>query len=175
MNTGQLERVLASDPFTRRVVSGVYARDHLPSIPVPRQGRRTRVAEPWACIINTDTCLRPGEHWVAVFVDVNHPHARRGEYFDSYGMAPQHDDVITWLNRITDHWTWNDRRLQSLDTSVCGQYCVYYLTQRARGRSMDAIVHTFDTSCTTYENDLMVFDWVDRQFDIHPTLFFAPQ
>ena len=33
---------------------------------------------------------------------------------------------------------------QELFSSVCGQYCIFYMSLRARGHSMDDIVHVLD-------------------------------
>ena len=161
MDTVQVWHALQLDRYTRDLVRGVYARDHLP---------RQVTYVPSAYVINTDNCERPGQHWVAVYVDMSSARIQ-GEYFDSYGLPPLHQDILTWLDRGVDEWTWNPRRLQNPDTAVCGQYCLYYLTQRARGRAMNSIVHTLDTSCTTYDNDVLVFDWADRQFGIRPPFF----
>lgn len=160
MDTTQLWHAFQQDPYTRGLVQGVVARDHLPR-------RLTYI--PSAYVLNSDACDRPGQHWIAVFIDVT-SRGVTGEYFDSYGLPPSHPTITTWLEGSADRWTWNDRRLQSKDTAVCGQYCLYYLCQRARGHSMESIVHTFDFRNTT-DNDLLVFDWADRQFGVRPPFF----
>ena len=33
---------------------------------------------------------------------------------------------------------------QKLFSSVCGEYCIFYMSLRARGHSMDDIVHVLD-------------------------------
>jgi hypothetical protein len=38
---------------------------------------------------------------------------------------------------------YKDKRLQGYDSSVCGQYCVYYLLQRCRGMGMKFVVEPF--------------------------------
>ena len=63
---------------------------------------------PAAIVCNTHDSDRPGEHWVAMYVDTE----RRGDYFDSYGLQPQHvgayaaepsvDRLRTILRRIPD-------------------------------------------------------------------------
>ena len=92
-----------------------------------------------------------GGHWVAAWND---------EYFDSYGREP-----IKELKSRRRHWIWNERVLQSPLSSVCGQYCVYYLLHRARGYSMNDIVKDFTMDLD--ENDQFVYDFVREQYDLY--------
>lgn len=160
MESQQLLQILRADPYTSGIQHGV-----LPWNDFPR-----RIPHgPVAYILNTDPCDRPGQHWVALYTDGNH----FGDYFDSYGRPPFRQEIAAWLDRRTDQWEWNHQPLQSKDTTVCGQYCLYYLLQRARGHSMNFIVQTFKPSYTTYDNDLLVYDWADRMFGIRPP-FYVP-
>ena len=61
-------------------------------------------------------------------------------------------------------WKRNTRKLQSSWTEVCGQYCIFYLYQRACGRSMDEIVNMFGDNTLT--NDGNVSCYVKKYFDI---------
>ena len=149
MDTEQLMRVLASDDRTREVFRDVLPRNHMPSLP--------RHA-PVGYVFNTDPCQQPGEHWVALYIGLD----RRGEYFDSYGLPPLHPDVTRWMNDRTTTWTWNRQRLQSLDTAVCGQYCVFYALHRVRGYTMADVVALFPG--IPADNDALVYDFVDRHY-----------
>jgi len=43
--------------------------------------------KPRLLVCNTDQSNRPGEHWIAIYVDDD---GRYGEYFDPLGRAPTH-------------------------------------------------------------------------------------
>ena len=118
MNTQQIDAILSSDYMTKNLFRGVFAIDQLPTI----------------CdgmyVINTDEQDKPGEHWLAVY---------NKEYFDSFGFPPQDKRAIDFLETNV---MYNCVSLQPLLSNSCGFYCVYYLLQRARGESMEEIIHT---------------------------------
>jgi hypothetical protein len=74
---------------------------------------------PIAIIVNTDKSNEPGEHWVSIFIDKN----GSGEYFDSFGLPPLHDELIEYLNiNCANGWRFNPIALQSDDSTTCGHY-----------------------------------------------------
>lgn len=88
-------------------------------------------------VVNTDPHDGPGQHWVAVFVDIRpeleHP---RMTYFDSYGMKPE-KEIKVLMKRWKQQWdetdmhpnpmklTYNATRHQYKD-SECGMYSLYF-------------------------------------------------
>ena len=71
-------------------------------------------------VCNTDDGDDLGEHWIALYLDAD----GRGDYFCSYGLPPRHAAFRTFMNKHCSEWTHNSKRLQSLLSNVCGQYCV---------------------------------------------------
>lgn len=132
MNGLQIEQCLKSDSFAKHTFRGVYSSDQLPKVRVDRL--------PCAVVANTDPITKPGKHWVAFYID-EHNHA---EYFDSYGLKPTLAAFKTFLTRNSvGEWITNDTPLQGAFSSVCGQYCLFYLLHRSRNRSMREIVGMF--------------------------------
>ena len=80
---------------------------------------------PFALVCNTHNADQPGEHWVAMYVD------EVGDYFDPYGQEPQHVEFANYMNEHCSEWSANNRTLQSPLSTVCGQYCVVFLTLNA--------------------------------------------
>ena len=73
------------------------------------------------------------------------------------------------MNRNGVEWEHNTIQLQSAFSTVCGQYCIYFLYHRCRKRSLSSIVNSFvnDKLC----NDQLVYDFVRRKYmQIHPSL-----
>ena len=66
------------------------------------------------------------------------------EIFDSYGLNP---DIILLLYYIVLPQaavvTYSGKQLQSINSNVCGQYCLYFFYYRARGYTMGHIVSVF--------------------------------
>ena len=83
---------------------------------------------------------------------------RRGDYFDTYGLQPQHVEFANFMNEQCSAWSSNDRTLQSPLSTVCGQYCVALLMFRWGDVSMHAFTRLYTTDLVA--NDCRVFDWL---------------
>ena len=144
MNTLQIDRILRGDRFVEPLFRGVYARDIIPPF------------EPGAYVVNTDTSKEAGSHWIALYATPT-----RVEYFDSYGGDP-----LPILKRWAKgkKWRSNPVPLQSPLSSVCGQYCIYYLLHRARGISLATMLLDFGKDVDL--NDQMVYDFIDDRYEI---------
>ena len=138
MNTQELSQLLKRDATVRQVVRGVFARDLLP----------TDVNYPSGYVCNTHTSSQPGEHWVAIFID----HDGVGEYFDSFGLPPLHASFEMFMNRNCASWSYNNRTLQSITSSVCGLYCIYFLVMRSKGYSLRDLLSVFTDNFNTNDD-----------------------
>ena len=67
------------------------------------------------------------------------PKTSKGSWFESYGKPPEfYGAAFTdFLEKHCDGWDVNDRKLQSDWSDVCGQYCIFFLSHKARGYSMN--------------------------------------
>jgi hypothetical protein len=129
MFTSQISKALASDPYVSKVFAGVFPCDRVPPA----------VTYPCAVVVNTDPAEMKGEHWVSYYFDGNGD----CDYFDSYGRPPSNHHLFRFLvdNSVTPEC--NRVWLQGLDSNVCGQYCIAFLADRARGKTMDEIVNVY--------------------------------
>ncbi len=141
MNTEEIRQVLQSDPFTAPISLGLFASDQLP---FPIESR------PSAFVANNHPLSKPGEHWVAFYVD------DVVEYFDSYGLPPL--DVFKKYLKKFSQVKHNTVTLQDFNSTVCGQYCIFFLHYRCRGYSMDEIVSFLNSKPN--KNDDLVEDFV---------------
>ena len=76
-----------------------------------------RLPQQGCYILNLDEREDPGTHWTAVY---------HGEYYDPFGLPPP--------QRLA-HLTYNRVQHQSMNSHLCGLYCMYYIFQRNRGVS----------------------------------------
>ena len=141
MNTSQLRCATDCDPVMRKKVLGVYARDE-----VPKEIRTF----PTGYIVNTDKSDGLGKHWVAFYGESK----EEKEFFDSYGHSPSHFSF--------EANTYNDKRLQSNTSRVCGQYCLYYLLNRCRGVTMESLLRPFGNDLKA--NDNYVYEYIQTSF-----------
>ena len=148
MNTNRIERLLNKDHFAKNIFKKACAKDEL-----------LHVNYPSAYVINSHPSSKPGEHWIAVYFDKH----GKGEYFDSYGLPPSVNGFTALMERNSKEWVYNDKTLQSLFSTTCGHYCVYFVLYRYRGYSMRDIVSRFSSNLT--ENDRKV-DLFIRSFSL---------
>lgn len=100
-------------------------------------------------VINTDEHWKPGQHWVAAYVDL-----KQGQmyYFDSTGRIPD-DRVTSFITRAAKHCLGKSKfkNLEDLDIkhnttvhqkggSECGVYTLYFLTRMLTGESFNSIL-----------------------------------
>ena len=114
------------------------------------------VALPASYVINTGTKNGPGEHWVAFYI------SQRGhcDYFESSGSPPP-SPILRWIEKRSTSVSYNTLWLQGPTSDVCGQYCVYFLRERARCRPMRDILADFKELDFKY-NDAKVARAVSR-------------
>lgn len=110
MNTQQIRKALRYLPIA---TTGVFPADEIPRL----------WTRPAGIIANTDEHTKPGEHWVAMYVDRD----GRGWYFDSYGLPPIIPQHLARLRRNCKFFRCNIKQLQSNSSDVCGQFCVIFL------------------------------------------------
>ena len=137
MNNKEIAEIIWQDPRARRVFRGVFPRDRLPR----KKGLDTRRQS--AYIVNTDRSVGPGEHWVCVWFD-GKGHA---EYFDSFGLPPLFASINNLIDRNSYYpLKYNQRLFQSLTSSVCGLYVLYYVLMKSRGATLGRIQQMFQTN-----------------------------
>ena len=148
MNTQQIECILRTDRYVGPIFRGVYPLDKIVPFDIG------------ACVMNTSPSTEISGHWVAIYATKNEI-----EFFDSYGSDPPTKLKKIWQNKT---WSSNPIMLQSPLSSVCGQYCLYYLLYRARNYSMASILMDFDTDVDY--NDEFVHEFMENRFDIDTKL-----
>lgn len=89
---------------------GVFTKDLLPKLP-----RRNETM-----IINLDTILGYGTHWVAT-----RKSGCRVIYFDSYGNIPPPIEIVSYYRG--SEILYNATRFQTFNTTNCGELCLEFL------------------------------------------------
>ncbi len=115
-----IHKILKNDEKTSTFFIGVFARDRLPNLKKKK----------CCLVLNTDSHEKPGEHWLAIYVDEN----GFGEFFDSYANNPERFGLINYLNKNCRIWTYNKQIIQG-NSNFCGYYCVLFLLFRARNKA----------------------------------------
>lgn len=127
MNTTQIEKVFEKN---KRFL-GVFPSDRVPSL--------KRFSTEKGLIVNLDPASKPGSHWVALFITPRGKGKKTlVEYFDSYGFPPMVN--LPRSKQQNYRIVFNKCRLQGYNTTTCGQFCVYFVSQRLKNKSFAWIV-----------------------------------
>ena len=93
------------------------------------------------CLLPTWILVRSLDHTGLRFISQKNEKERKGEFFDSYGLPPS--NYIGTFSSFLNGWSFNSVTLQSINSKVCGHYCLYYALFRSRNIGMSTIVHRF--------------------------------
>lgn len=152
MQGSEIAALLAADTCTAPLFQGVFAADTLPR----------NVQGPAVLVVNTDPAHFEGSHWVAICINS----FGRGEFFDSLGLPPIVPHHRRFMESNCSSWTSNNVRVQGVDSALCGEYCIMYLTQRARGISMEEFMWSFSDT-NHVRNDELLHKQFTRKFSRH--------
>ena len=155
----QITSILKRDTLTKTVFRGVYPVDILP---------KSVNQFPAAFIANTDESNEDGEHWVAFYF----PSKERAEFFYSYGKYAHELDprFLKFMQNICrrrrgeghQSFVYNSQKLQAPMSNVCGHYCIYYIVQRTRGYSGNAIINQLGSD--SLYSDFIVKYFIDKMY-----------
>jgi Adenovirus endoprotease len=150
MNANEIKRIISRDKTLRNSFIGIYASDEL-NFKLNRK--------PACLIVNTDPSYLPGQHWICMYIDRN----GRLDFFDSLGLSSFAAHFKKFLTSNSLRQFYNNNRLQSSDSYVCGVYCLYFLYFRSRGFSMSSILKRFNV-LNFAANDIIVCKFLYHKF-----------
>jgi len=103
-------------------------------------------------VVNADPIWRPGSHWMALYTP---PLDQPMEFFDPLGKPPG-PEIMNFIH--TRSYLYQTQRLQNANT--CGEFCLYYIMHRVRGRSLMDIISDFTRNTTL--NDTIVTNFAQK-------------
>jgi hypothetical protein len=152
MQTIEIVRLMLSDSVIRPIFKGVFPIDKIPDI----------ISYPSAMIINMDAHDEPGSHWVALYFDKN----KRCDFFNSYGVEPK-DPLKSYIENNSISYSCNEKPVQKVFTTTCGQFCIFFLFWRTRGVRMKTI-----TSCLQKRTaDEIITGFVNKLYKVNTKVY----
>ena len=103
---------------------GIYSRNGLPNKIKKECG-----------IINLDDIQGPGTHWVC-YRNINNV----VEYFDPFGLIMP-NEALEYFNTSGKRIVYSMDEIQNRNTVLCGYWCLYYLFERQKGKSILDVIH----------------------------------
>ena len=152
MNTQEIRDFLTYNIHTRRIFREVLARDQLKNIRVPK-------FKPSAYVINSDPISQPGQHWTAVVFNGR----GKAEYFDSYGLPPNHQQIHDFITKNAQKVYFNQRTIQNITSTKCGHFVIYFIHKKSKGTPLSQICRPFKSHHLTI-NDHIVTAYIRRNF-----------
>ena len=98
-------------------------------------------------IINLDDYIGSGTHWVA-YRNGN----KYAEYFDSFRL-PMPKEVGKYLATSGKPLIYSSDEIQDRDSVLCGYWCLYYLIERQKGKSIPETIHNTNLHLNTTDSD----------------------
>jgi len=151
MNTNLIAKLLKENKITSCYFKGVYPSDRTPKPKI--NGCRSFY------VFNLDSSDKPGSHWVCIML-----HPTKNIYFDSYGFPPH---LETLKNFMQNNYIFNCTPLQHPLSTVCGQWCLYFVYQMSQHVPINEVFKQFVNSPPYFlENDYKVNTFVRDIFGI---------
>jgi hypothetical protein len=150
LSTQDLENFLCNDVFLCHNSGGVFPIDKLPKEKTNKK----------CFIINSDPSFLPGEHWIAIFF----PNKGLAEFFDSMGRNPSFYSELLLdflLKQNSNGFMYNTKKFQSIKSSTCGMFCLYFLYYRIRGDKFSDLINRFGNNLL--QNDSIVTDFYSQK------------
>ena len=107
----------------------IYSRDRLPD----------QIRKKECGIINLDSIEGQGTHWVCC----RNIDKLMVEYFDPFGLIMPHE-ISHYLSKSGKKIVFSQDEIQNRDTVLCGYWCLYYLIERQKGKSILDVIHHED-------------------------------
>ena len=141
MKTSELNQLLFQNPYTNNLFIGTF-----PAC-VSIHSRKRK----YALIMNTDSHEKPGEHWVAWWVNNGH-----AIFFDSFGRPPTHHTFPLEFYTLAKRYKTCrhvQRGIQLPGTTSCGLYCFHFVYAMCSGMSVRDFLSKYKN---IYRNDYVV-------------------
>ena len=117
------------DDLGIRYFRSIYSRDRLPDY----------IRKKECGIINLDSIEGQGTYWVC-YRNIDKEVV---EYFDPFGLIMPHE-IHHYLSTSGKKVIYSQDEIQNRETVLCGYWCLYYLIERQKGKSILDVIHHED-------------------------------
>lgn len=151
MNTRQLNCALNSDPVMRNYNWGVYSID---------QFLNQKLVDNAVYVCNEQPSWMPGSHWFLILIKDSEIF-----YVDSFARSMEFYGIDEKIKSLCAPVFFLNDALQSVSSTVCGEYCLFFIFNLCRGRSLHEISNFFSSDVKV--NDEKVRDFIWKTFPGH--------
>ena len=121
----------------------IFSRDRLPD----------QIRKKECGIINLDSIEGEGTHWVCY----RNLEENMTEYFDPFGLIMPHE-IRHYLLTSGEKVIYSQDEIQNRNTVLCGYWCLFYLIERQKGKSILDVIHheDFDEDNSDFIKDYFI-------------------
>ena len=127
MLSTKIEKLLKND----KSFMGCYPKDKLP--------KRFPKVLPKTIVINTGLSSTHGDHWVALRLMKTCCF-----YFDSFGVEIVDQEILSFIRRKYQKYTFNIKCIQYYDSEKCGKFCIAFIKMVKNKIDFKSFVDNFD-------------------------------
>lgn len=113
----------------------------------------------FSLVFNESKHNEPGSHFVCVYAT-----EERVFYFDSMGLSLENDRIKLFVFSCGRSIELSDKQIQSLDSSMCGFFCICLLLYMSLGFSFKNFFECFSSDLKL--NDAIVVDFIKEMIKI---------
>ena len=124
---------------------GCFPLDELPNFP-------QRL--PASLIVNTDTSIGNGDHWLALVLEKN-----KCFYFDSFGLPIVEEYILKFLEPHYKTVTYSDVCIQDIGSHKCGEFSILFVKHVNSKITYNKFLSHFN-HFNLKENDVIVEQWM---------------
>ena len=110
---------------------GCYPKDKLP--------KRFPKVLPKTIVVNTGLSSTHGDHWVALRLQKTCCF-----YFDSFGVDIVDKEIMSFIKRKYQKYTFNNQCIQNYDSENCGKFCIAFIKMVKNKKEFKTFVNNFD-------------------------------
>ena len=110
---------------------GCYPKDKLP--------KRFPKVLPKTIVVNTGLSSTHGDHWVALRLQKTCCF-----YFDSFGVDIVDKEIMSFIKRKYQKYTFNNKCIQNYDSENCGKFCIAFIKMVKNKKEFKTFVNNFD-------------------------------
>ena len=122
---------------------GCYPKDKLPKI-FPK-------VLPKTIVINTGLSSTHGDHWVALRLLKTCCF-----YFDSFGVEIVDQEILSFIKRKYQKYTFNNKCIQYYSSENCGKFCIAFIKMVKNKNDFKSFVNNFDFNNLKNNDKLIV-------------------
>lgn len=123
---------------------------------VPSDMLPAKFSLPAGFIVNLSPSNHQGSHWIAIFIN----ESGATTYFCSYGMKPEVRSIQHFLRLHSKTIQYNDRQLQAMQSTYCGEYAAMFLLNSFSGVRLSDFLKKF--SMNLILNDMLITKMFNR-------------